>query len=108
MRVLLKSLSLWLAIALLGAAPLFAQGWHQQSPRPTREDLRGVATPDSSTIVAVGYRGTIVRSTDGGETWTRQASGTANWLRAVSFVDSLNGTAVGDNGTILHTTTGGE
>jgi photosystem II stability/assembly factor-like uncharacterized protein len=56
----------------------------------------------------VGVGGTIVRTTDGGATWTPQASGTTNILHGVSFVDANTGTAVGDSGTILRTDTGGE
>ena len=55
---------------------------------------------------AVGYYGTIVRTTDGGNNWTIQSSGTTQTLWAVSFTDSNNGTAVGEVGTILRTTDG--
>jgi photosystem II stability/assembly factor-like uncharacterized protein len=50
----------------------------------------------------------ILRTTDGGVTWTAQSSGTINFLFGVSFTDANTGTAVGGFGTILHTTTGGE
>lgn len=49
----------------------------------------------------------ILRTTDGGATWTPQPSGTTNVLRGVYFVDASTGTVVGDYGTILHTTNGG-
>jgi len=49
---------------------------------------------------------TILRTTDGGGTWTLQTFG-AQGLRGVSFVDANTGTAVGDFGTIIRTTTGG-
>src|SRR6266851_2013228 len=81
--------SLWLLFALLRAGPTSAQsGWYLQPPWPAGEFLASVSTPDPSTIVAVGERGRIVRSTDGGETWTRQDSGTSNVLLGVSFVDA--------------------
>ena len=51
--------------------------------------------------------GTIVRTTDAGNTWTIQSSGTSRDLYAVSFTDSNSGTAVGGNGTILRTNNGG-
>jgi photosystem II stability/assembly factor-like uncharacterized protein len=51
--------------------------------------------------------GTILRTTDGGATWTSQASGTNNPLFGVAFTDANTGTAVGDGGTILRTTDGG-
>src|SRR5229473_1345081 len=109
MKEFLKGLRLWLAIGVLPTAASFAQsGWYQQAPYPTGNWLFAVATPDSSTIVAVGERGIIVRSTDGGETWTRQDSGTSNHLNGVSFVNASIGTATGGLGTILRTVDGGE
>ncbi|MGH8185585.1 MAG: WD40/YVTN/BNR-like repeat-containing protein, partial [Steroidobacteraceae bacterium] len=47
-------------------------------------DLAAVAAnADGSVLVAVGERGTIVRSTDRGRTWTSMATGTDSDLRAV-------------------------
>ena len=55
--------------------------------------------------------GTILGTTDGGTTWTTQASGTTKELQGVSFTDLDNGTVVGGrypgNGTIIRTTNGG-
>ena len=51
--------------------------------------------------------GTILRTTNGGTTWTSQSSGTTNYLYGVSFTDANTGTAVGWNGTIIRTTNGG-
>jgi photosystem II stability/assembly factor-like uncharacterized protein len=62
---------------------------------------------DASTGTAVGEQGTILRTVDGGATWTSQSSGTTNLLLGVSFVDASTGTAVGHLGTILRTDTGG-
>src|SRR5207237_881269 len=56
---------------------------------------------------AVGEGGTIVRTTDGGDHWASQPSGTTLQFRGVSFADSDNGTAVGLGGTIVRTTDGG-
>jgi photosystem II stability/assembly factor-like uncharacterized protein len=50
---------------------------------------------NASTGTAVGQGGTILRTVDGGATWTLQSSGTTNFLWAVSFVDASTGTAVG-------------
>ncbi len=40
--------------------------------------------------------GTILRTTNGGTTWTSQTSGTTNHLYGVSFTDANTGTAVGE------------
>src|ERR671932_1612108 len=53
----------------------------------TLSDLHGVACPSPSTCVAVGDKGTILRSTDGGRTWRSQPnlfSGTPNNLNGVA------------------------
>ena len=56
---------------------------------------------------AAGTGGSIYRTTDGGDTWILQASGTTNALRdGNGFVGSV-AIAVGDEGTIVKTTDGG-
>src|SRR5438094_3098479 len=70
-------------------------------------NLRGAAFVDANTGTVVGEYGTIVTTTDGGNSWTIQVSGTTQNLWAISFKDSNNGTGVGEGGTILGTTDGG-
>ena len=55
----------------------------------------------------VGSNGVILKTTNGGNTWTRQTSGTSNGLLSVYFTDENTGYAVGQNGTILKTINGG-
>src|SRR5438034_1339933 len=81
--------------------------WHWQNPLPQGNNVRDVSFVDASTGTVVGEHGTIVRTTDGGNSWTIQSSGTTQNLWAVSFVDANNGTAVGESGTIIATTDGG-
>src|SRR5262249_20929948 len=80
----------------------------------TNASLNAVSFTDANTGTAVGRFGTIVRTTDGGATWTPQVSGTDLDLNGVSFTDANVGTAVGgnidpegDSRTILRTTDGG-
>ena len=61
---------------------------------------------DSTTGLAVGDYGTIIKTTDG-TNWNAQPSNTINSLYSVFFLDTKNGWVVGLNGTILHTTNGG-
>ena len=49
----------------------------------------------------------IVKTTDGGETWTNQLSGLGIVLRSVSFIDINNAITVGEDGIILKSTDGG-
>src|SRR5215813_10427806 len=95
----LEASILGFTMATLGTSASFAQpGWYGQNPLPQGNLLFAAAAPDLSTVVAVGERGTIVRSDDGGATWTVQSSTTTQSLLAVSFVDANTGTAVGDSG----------
>jgi photosystem II stability/assembly factor-like uncharacterized protein len=88
------------------ASPLAADssGWFFQTS-PTTTNLNDVQALDSSTAVAVGEAGTILKTTDGGGTWVALPSGTSQPLRGVHFLDASNGWAVG--GTILKTVNGG-
>ena len=53
------------------------------------------------------YVGTILKTTDGGQSWTPQAVDTVATLLNVDFVDAATGWAVGTGGTIVHTADGG-
>src|SRR5881275_28164 len=81
--------------------------WHWQTPLPQGNNLRGASFVDANTGTVVGEYGTIVRTTDGGNSWTVQASDTTQTLWAVSFTDANHGTAVGEGGVIVGTTDGG-
>ena len=64
---------------------------------------------DPARVVAVGLDGAILRSIDGGVTWTRAYAPPSNGLRSLfklRFVDALVGVAVG-NSDILRTADGG-
>ena len=97
-------------------------------PGPCRADAPDRVTADLSAVVfsdpshgfAVGARGTILATTDGGRTWAVQraceesspclaGSGdlVVDDLAGVSFADSTYGYAVGARGTILATRNGG-
>jgi len=56
---------------------------------------------------AVGDGGTLLRTSDGGQSWTPQVSGVSQRLESICFTSATNGWAVGQGGTVLHTTTGG-
>jgi photosystem II stability/assembly factor-like uncharacterized protein len=58
-----------------------------------------------------GNNGTILHTTNSGDTWALQSSYVTDWLFAIDFTDSLNGWVTGEpNGggsVILHTSNGG-
>lgn len=75
---------------------------------PDRVTLEGLFALDPMTAWAVGTRGVILSTADGGVTWRQQTSGVEAWLSAVHFSDRQHGWAVGGLNTILKTTDGGE
>jgi photosystem II stability/assembly factor-like uncharacterized protein len=77
------------------ASPAPAATWVKQAPLPTPYDLAGVDMISETEGWAVGEAGTILHTTDGGVTWTEQASGTVEALHAVKFLDASHGWAVG-------------
>jgi photosystem II stability/assembly factor-like uncharacterized protein len=82
-------------------------GWYEQESGVT-EDLRGVSAMNANIAWAVGTHGIILKTTDGGVTWTPQTSGiTTGYLTSVSAVDADTAWAVGTSGTILNTVDGG-
>ncbi|GIW43543.1 MAG: hypothetical protein KatS3mg077_0825 [Candidatus Binatia bacterium] len=66
-----------------------------------------VAALDADTAIVVGYGGKILRTSDGGFTWTLIPSGTQEALYRVRFVGADRGWICGQDGVILHTEDGG-
>ena len=69
--------------------------------------LRAVEFINKDTGWAVGMFGTILKTTDGGMTWSLQTSVAESTLFDVEFADAYRGIAVG-NGWLLYTYDGGE
>jgi len=69
--------------------------------------LYGVASAPGGTWWVVGEAGTILSSTDDGQSWQAQTTPTTDDLYAVSFADASRGVAVGLHGAALLTTNGG-
>jgi photosystem II stability/assembly factor-like uncharacterized protein len=58
-------------------------------------------------IVAVGQRGNVVFSDDGGTTWKQASVPVSSDLVAVSFPSPTHGWAVGQGGVVIHSSDGG-
>lgn len=69
--------------------------------------LKGIWFADQNNGYAVGYNGTILKTTDAGLSWKTLKSGTTNSLFSVSFTTVNTGLVCGANGLILKTTDGG-
>ncbi|MBP1688045.1 MAG: uncharacterized protein H6Q33_4188 [Deltaproteobacteria bacterium] len=62
---------------------------------------------DPEHAIVVGYGGKILRTADGGFTWSQVPSGTTRALYRICFVDANTGWISGQEGLILHTRDGG-
>lgn len=86
-----------------------AQTWGSQITLIT-DNINGLSFSKSvNTGFAVASGGRIIKTTNSGNTWLLQNSGTVNNLRSVSMSNSLTDTAyiVGDSGLVLMTANGG-
>ena len=81
--------------------------WIWQNPLPQGNTLQDFSFADTNNGFAVGARGTILKTTDGGNNWEIIAGETEDDLYSVSFTDSNIGTVVGNFGAILRTTDAG-
>lgn len=82
-------------------------GWCWQNPLPQGNGISGIAWADDRIGWAVGEVGTILKTTDGGATWTSQASGTESLLLSVASVDANVVWVAGARGLVLKSTDGG-
>ena len=60
-----------------------------------------ISFADAQTGYAVGSAGSIYKSTNGGDSWNSDQSGTAQWLYGVYACSNSDAVVVGDLGTIL-------
>lgn len=92
-------------LALLFAGQVLA-GESESARLAARALLLDVAA-SGSTMVAVGERGHVLRSSDSGKNWQQVITPTTALLTAITFADAEHGWAVGQNATILATVDGG-
>lgn len=69
--------------------------------------LKGIWFTDVNTGYAVGYNGTILKTTDAGLSWQPLSSGVNTSLFSVSFSNATTGIVCGANGVILKTSNAG-
>jgi photosystem II stability/assembly factor-like uncharacterized protein len=98
---------------LLISCNVLAQGSWEMLETPIDQHLRSVYFTDSLYGWAVGDTGTIIHTSDGGDSWTIQDAGTNNTIVHVFFLNRQQGWAISWNiegffGTlVLKTTDGG-
>lgn len=101
--------------ALLLVSTDHGQSWIQQTmkERPGSDlfqdrDLYSIRfTPDGKSGWIAGEEGIVLHTADGGQTWTRQDTGTTANLFRIAAIDEQNAVIVGADGTIIRTTDGG-
>jgi photosystem II stability/assembly factor-like uncharacterized protein len=93
--------------ALVALWPREPEGPAGATVRPIAEDLLDVAVGTEGRIWAVGHHGRILRSVDGGGSWSFPDSGVDTPLAAVRFRDANVGIAAGYQGVVLRTEDGG-
>ncbi|WP_095156580.1 YCF48-related protein [Pseudomonas sp. Irchel 3E13] len=100
----LASTTVTVGSAILGG-PL--QQAASMTPRAAQGMLTRVVTAGNR-LVAMGERGLVVLSDDGGRQWRQAQVPVSVTLTAASFVDAHQGWIAGHSGVVLHTTDGGE
>jgi len=77
------------------------------SPTPQGDQLTAIDLVGGAQGWALGTHGTIMKTTDGGLTWSSQGAPTEADLFGLAAVDRTTAWAVGAGGVILHTSDGG-
>lgn len=95
-----------LVVAAFAASPAQA-AWTWKFPTPQGNDLIASYFVNTTRGWAVGMRGAIIRTSDGGTTWSAQESGTQKNLYGIYCVTDFICYAAGEGGVILKTTDGG-
>ncbi len=70
-------------------------------------NLHSVTCANVSTAWAVDTGGALLKTTNGGKTWTKQTSGTRFWLNSISHFGPATAWAVGQGGVIFKTSNSG-
>jgi photosystem II stability/assembly factor-like uncharacterized protein len=82
-------------------------GWFRLTTVPTTRHVNAVHAIDALTVVAAGDSGMVLRTMDGGETWTFIQTATNVGFIAMSFGSASHGWAVGPAGMLMRTTDAG-
>lgn len=77
------------------------------NPLPHGNTLQAVSAIDSIHCFTAGGYGTVMKTSNGGLTWTVLNTGTTDELTGIKFTDTLNGWTISKTGKIFHTNNGG-
>lgn len=85
--------------------------WHLQNAKG--DNFKSITCPAPNIAIAVGYNGTILKTTDSGKSWQKLRNGDNPLLkklrfRFVHFTNTQTGYICGDKGLLLKTINGGQ
>ncbi len=95
-----------LIIFLLLSRTIYPQ-WTNLNPVPNGNNLRSVFFINNNIGWITGDDGFITKTTNSGNSWIQQNSGTHVFLKSIQFITPSIGWAAGEEGTIIKTTDGG-
>jgi photosystem II stability/assembly factor-like uncharacterized protein len=104
MRILKISLLVFILSITISAQET---GWFWQNPLPQGNFLTDLTFVDSLNGWAVGYFGTVLKTSNGGINWQSVDRSFDNYLRKVSFVNTQNGWVMDYYSNVFRTTDGG-
>jgi photosystem II stability/assembly factor-like uncharacterized protein len=104
---MIKTIFIPFIITLFFVLSLNAQdsGWQLLSPLPQTNTLKAIQFVDSLTGWAVGEAGTILKTSDAGETWQTQSVASIQNINSMHFLNNQIGWIVGSG--LYKTTNGG-
>jgi photosystem II stability/assembly factor-like uncharacterized protein len=102
---LLATAALLAGAAAAGDDPLDIPA--RPSELASQRPITSLARAGGQAVVAVGQRGHVLRSVDGGKSWAQARVPLSSDLTAVQFPDAKTGYAVGHNGVVLKSEDGG-
>jgi photosystem II stability/assembly factor-like uncharacterized protein len=94
-------------MAVIQFGTLAQSAWNIVTPFPTNNSLNALFFIDGANGWFAGSGDCILRTTDGGNTWTKQSTNTGKSWWGVHFADSQNGWIADTWGSISATTDGG-
>ena len=110
----MKMIKLTMKISLmlfLTNLPLFSQqsdNWMWLNPQPQGNTIYAMDFVDNNTGYAAGNYGTILKTTDNGNEWTKLNTGISDKFASLDFIDANTGYAGGDDQLLLKTTDAGQ
>lgn len=81
--------------------------WINSDSIMTADLLCAAFVGNNTEVLAAGWDGLILRTSDGGTNWRLVATGTDKPIRAIEVIDALNIVAAGDGNTVLVSRDGG-